>query len=93
MPALLADGPGGDGRAVADQSHGDVGGRVESQDEHGPILASPAPPAAVYLRISWTRMDHACTTDVVWPAHAASVTFGWSWWPPGFACGTTTGPS
>jgi hypothetical protein len=42
--------------------------------------------AAAYLRFGWTRMDHACTTDVVWPAHAASVAFDWSWWPPGFAC-------
>ncbi len=47
--------------------------------------------AAVYLRIGWTRMDHACTTDVVRPTHARSVTFGWSWWPPGFACGYDDG--
>lgn len=39
-----------------------------------------------YVRIGWDRMESACTADRPGEAQTSSVTFEWSWWPPGFTC-------
>lgn len=44
--------------------------------------------ALVYFAVGWRQMDAACGLESTVPqgASGGSVSFDWSWNPPGFAC-------
>ena len=39
-----------------------------------------------YLRVGWWRMESACSLEGASGSTQRSVSYGWSWQPPGFRC-------
>jgi hypothetical protein len=51
-----------------------------------PVLVA-AVSTVVYLRVGWWNMESACSaTPPGGSTDWTSVSFGWSWAPPGFTC-------
>lgn len=46
---------------------------------------------AAYLRVGWSRMEQACGADPPGAPAWRSVSYDWSWSPPGFRCTYDTG--
>lgn len=42
--------------------------------------------AFAYVRVGWTRMEDQCSTDRSMAGQRGTVSYSWSWNPPGFTC-------
>jgi len=50
------------------------------------VVAALAIGTALYVRVGWSRMETACSSDASGESRVGDVSYDWTWQPVGFTC-------